>query len=265
MVSDNSRHSLAFTGMLVALAVSFGVSAAALGPPNPIATTELHKASPTLAAARQLNERMEALVKQHYPQLLQRRVNGTPVVNALFNDDGELEYSDYEIAASNPEGSLGNDYFAQHLPMAADEVAYIGLQAVVSGTTGQKVMVAFTQRLRPDEPRAPRVSLLAPPETRSIDRSLVERYFPDAFWGVLSDQARLWVLFDNNGNVLRTGTDFSRPTALTEVLEAEYPGIKTQFITDTPVTDMKLQNVKTSSGAPLQLFSVWLEQGSALP
>ena len=265
MISNNGRHSLALTGVFITLAASFAVSAAALGPPDPQYVSELHKAPPGGDASQQLNLRFEALVKERFQQLLQQRGTGTPVVNVLFNDDGSVDMADYGIAPENPEVSINKTYFAQHFHLATDEVAFVGLQGVVSGTTGQRIIIAFTQRKQSNVPDVPSAPLLGVPDTRSIDRSLVERYFPDAFRGVMSDQARLWVLFDSDGNVLRTGTDSSGPAALTGVLEAEYPGIKTQFITATPVTDGHLQNVMTSSGESLELFSVWLQKGSARP
>ena len=261
MVAKNSRHSLALTGALIVLATSLGASAAALDPPSP--TTELHKLPPDDATARQLNQRLQALVKERYPQLLQQPVSGTPVVNVLFKDDGSVDYSNSEIAAGSPEGLLGKAYYAQHLHMPEEEVAYVGIQRVVSPTTGQIVWVTFTQRKRLNTP--PPTNVLPAPDTRSIDRSLVQRYFPEALQGGVSTQTRLWVLFDSEGNVLRTGTDSSRPAALTGVLETEYPGIQTGFITATPVTNDQMQSVKTLSGEPLQLFSVWLAKGSALP
>ena len=261
MVAKNSRHSLALTGVLIVLATSLGASAAALDPPSP--TTELRKLPPSEAPAHQLNERLQALVKERYPQLLQQKVNGTPVVNVLFKDDGSVDYSNSEIAAGSPEGLLGKAYYAEHLHMPEDEVAYVGIQGVLSPVTGQVIWVTFTQRKRPDAP--PPKNVLSAPDTRSIDRSLVQRYFPGALQGGVSAQIRLWVLFDSEGNVLSTGTDTSRPAALTEMLETEYPGIRVEYITATPVTDEQMQEVKTSSGEPLQIFSLWLEKGQALP
>lgn len=261
MVANNSRHSIALTGALVILAVSFGASAAALDPPSP--TTELHKAPPAADVSRQLDLRFEALIKERFQQLLEQRVTGVPVVNVLFGQDGSVEVSDYGIAPENPEASIDEAYFARHFHLAADEVAFTGLQGVVSATTGQKIMVAFTQKKQPNGP-APKNLFLAP-DTRSIDRSLVQRYFPEALQGGVSAQTRLWVLFDNDGKVLRTGTDTSRPAALTEVLETQYPGIRVEYITATPVTDEKMQEIETSSGEPLQLFSMWLKKGSTLP
>ena len=184
-------------------------------------------------------------------------------MNVLFKDDGSVDYSNSEIATGSPEGLLGKAYYAQHLHMPEEEVAYVGIQGVVSPTTGQIVWVTFTQRKRPNAP--PPKNILPGRDTRSIDRSLVQRYFPEALQGGVSTQTRLWVLFDSEGNVLRTGTDSSRPAALTGVLETEFPGIRAEFINTSPVTNEQMQEVKTSSGEPLQLFSVWLAKDSALP
>ncbi len=261
MVAKNSRHSLALTGVLVILAASFGASAAALDPPN--STTPLRKAPPSEAPAHQLNQRLQALVRERYPQFWQHQVSGTPVVNVLFKDDGSVDYSNSEIAAASPEGSLGGEYYAQHLHIPAEEVAYVGIEGVLPPLTGQVVWVTFTQRQRPNSP--PPQYVLHHPDTRSIDRSLVQRYFPEALQGGVSTQTRLWVLFDSEGNVVRTGTDTSRPAALTGVLETEFPGISAEFIISSPVTNEQMQEVKTSSGEPLQLFSVWLRKESPLP
>lgn len=261
MVEKNSRHPLAFTGVLVILAASLGASAAALDPPN--STMELRKLPPSEVPAQQLNQRLQALVKERYPQFWQQQVSGAPVVNVLFKDDGSVDYSNSEIAAGSPEGLLGRQYYAQHLHMPEEEVAYVGLQRVVSPVTGQTVWVTFTQRKRPNSP--PPKNVLHGRDTRSIDRSLVQRYFPEALQGEVSTQTRLWVLFDSEGNVVRTGTDTSGPAALTEVLETRYPGIDTEFIHTSPVTNEEMREVKTASGEPLRLFSVWLRKGSPLP
>lgn len=261
MVAKSSKHSFALTGVLVILAASCGASAAALDPPD--STTQLRKLPPSQVPAQQLNQRLQTLVREQYPQFWQHKVSGAPVVNILFKDDGSVDYSNSEIAAASPEGLLGKEYYAQHLHMPAEEVAYVGIQGVLSPITGQVVWVTFTQRKRPNAPQP--TNVLRGRDTRSIDRSLVQHYFPEALQGGVSTQVRLWVLFDSEGNVVRTGTDSSRPAALTGVLEKEYPGITPEFINASPVMNEQMQEVKTSSGEPLQLFSVWLRKGSPLP
>jgi hypothetical protein len=143
--------------------------------------------------------------------------------------------------------------------MAPELVGYVGEQSVMVPGTGTRIRIAFTQKSGAQTP------VLSVPDTRALDFSLVERYFPAALKGNVPDQSRLWVLFDSDGNVVRTGQDFSAPAALPRVLEAEIPGIQTQFITSTPVVGTNSQDVKTASGKTLQLFSIWLRKGSPLP
>jgi hypothetical protein len=55
---------------------------------------------------------------------------------------------------------------------------------------------------------------------------LMEHYFPGAFGSANADQ-RPWILFDQLGAVLRTGTaDSNRTSKLEPYLEQRFPGIK---------------------------------------
>jgi hypothetical protein len=64
----------------------------------------------------------------------------------------------------------------------------------------------------------------AAPSTATLE--LMERYFPEAFAAASSSQ-RPWVLFNQQGAVLRTGTaDWNRSSKLESYLEQRFPGIK---------------------------------------
>jgi hypothetical protein len=100
---------------------------------------------------------------------------------------------------------------------------------------------------------------------RDLDRALVQRFFPQ----VLAQRAPLkegvWILFDHEGRVLRTGQEPLEPEHLREVLEQRYPGIQTSDMTATPVVGPNGRPIKDAHGHPLQLTCVWLASGSPLP
>lgn len=220
---------------LLLVAASFGVCGAELTAPSSDTSIPLHKPAPTQESSLHLDERLVALVEDRYPGPLKTKTSGQAIVHVLFRRDGSVAHADYEVVPGNAEEQIDAKYYAQHFHMPANEIAYLGLQGIISPTTGQRVLITFTERRRPSQRYTPK--LLSPPDTRAIDRALVERYFPNAMKGGQSDQERLWVLLDSRGNVVRTGRDYSGNSLLTRTLEATFSGIKTQFVTATPVTD----------------------------
>jgi hypothetical protein len=103
------------------------------------------------------------------------------------------------------------------------------------------------------------------PDTSAVDRAIVTRFFPDAMEHGVAAGEGLWVLFDRDGNVLRTGREPFEPSNLNKMLEARYRGITISTVTVTPVTREDAQHVKNASGEDLQLHSLWLDSGSPLP
>ena len=136
---------------------------------------------------------------------------------------------------------------------------HIGAQALEFGT--QTVLVVYTDKGAQHTPFTS--NLFA--DSRAIDRVLAERFFPAAFEHGLSPGEGIWVLFDQNGAVLRTGQESFEPAKLIPILESRYPGIKSNQMTVTPVVDANMRPVGGSSGGELHLCSVWLDPGSPLP
>jgi len=261
MLVEAPGHSIALVGAFLALAVTLCAGAAELDEPVAPSVTELRKPPPS--PAQQLGERFAQIVKARYPQLLNEKLDRNPVVNILFKQDGTVDHADYQVVSGQPEDAIDAAYYAGHFHMEANKVAYMGLRAIVSPSTGQRIVIAFTERKKPNQPYVSKV--IHSPDTRAIDRSLTQRYFPDAIKSGAADQERLWVLFDSDGHVVRAGKDSSSGVALTHVLEERFPGIETEFITATAVTDQRWQPMNTLSGKPLQLFCIWLKKGSSLP
>ena len=94
--------------------------------------------------------------------------------------------------------------YAKTFDIKPEEVGYIGVQGMEIPTTGQKLLIAFTERKTPGRPFVS--SLIAAPDTRDVDRKIAERYFARELQNGVSSHESLWVLFDNAGHPLKPGT-----------------------------------------------------------
>jgi beta-lactamase regulating signal transducer with metallopeptidase domain len=261
MISETPRHSIALLGALAGSALLLCASAAALDPPSPVTATELQKSVP--GSDNRLASNLAALVEERYPDLLSRKAAGTPVVSVLFKPDGSVERTSYTMFEGSPVNfKPTKDHYAKQLNIPSSDVSYVGLQGIVFPTTGQTILVAFTERGRSG---APSTSVIGTPNTREIDRSLTERYFPDVLAGTVDAGMRLWILFDSEGHVLRNGREPRGDEPIGHVLQARFPGIETEYVTSTFITDRTARLIRDRAGEPLGLLCVWLKKGSPLP
>jgi hypothetical protein len=104
------------------------------------------------------------------------------------------------------------------------------------------------------------------PDTRTIDRQIFEHNFDPATRRALPAGQSPWLLLDRGGKVLRSGVEvMNDERGFLVVLTTRFEGIKAQEMTVTPLTDSSGKPVKDAGGADVNLFSVWLASGSALP
>lgn len=266
MFSKSPHHSLAATAAFLVLAISLGACAAQLDPPTVGSAAPLLKLPPdSESEAAKLTQRFSPIVEERFPQLMHQAVKGTPVVYLLFRNDGRVEQAICETVGGKPGEEVTStvEAYAQRFRIPVAEVAYAGIQGITVPATGQWIVIAFTERKDPTQPFVSQVVDM--PNTRSIDRALTERYFPDALKAAIPKKVRRWVLLDSDGHVLRTGEESSSTPELTHILEARYPGIETQYITATAVPGDHSKWLVDPSGVPLQIFCVWLKKGSSLP
>jgi hypothetical protein len=64
-------------------------------------------------------------------------------------------------------------------------------------------------------------------DSRALDRALVERFFPGVLAQGVSTGHGIWILFDHDGNVPRTGEERFESRDLRTLLETRFPGIRT--------------------------------------
>lgn len=257
MLTGPVRYRKVLAGFFLAIATSLVFAATDLSAPASDSAMELRKSPPSHDAAAP--QKFAALLRDKYPTLVTEKAAGTPVVTILFNHDGTVARTDMEIFPGSPEEFKPAKAQFGRVGMAPEVVGYIGEQGIDTGTN--RILVVYTEKGAQHIPFTS--NLFA--DSRMIDRAIAERFFPRAFKQGVSPGEGIWVLFDHDGAVLRTGQESFDPSQLNHILESRYPGIKASDMTVTPVVDADWRRIRNNSGDELHLHSVWLDAGSPLP
>jgi hypothetical protein len=258
MMTGPVRFRKALMGLSLAVATSLilvasGLSAPAVGGYS----TVLRKPPPSHAGAPP--EKFAALIKERYPTLANQKVAGTPLLIALFNHDGSIARTEQDVFQGPPQAFKATKALFERFGLTPDAVGPMGVQGLEFAN--QTILVVYTERNDQQIPSSSNVF----PDSRTIDRALTERFFPGVFDHGTAAGEGIWVLFDRQGAVLRTGQESFDPTKLIPLLESRYPGIKASEMTVTPVVDSNMHPIKILSGGELELYSVWLDVGSSQP
>lgn len=259
MINGKPRRQAWLLGLLCSLAASFVVTAASLNAPAMDSPATIRK--PMDQPLPQYVLDFERLLMKQYPKLLTDKAPGTPVVLVLYDRAGKMER--WEIAETfngDPEEFEAPDSMFERFGVKKEELGWIAVQGVES--KANRILVVFSYRKDPNS-NYPPAGLF--PDTSAVDRAIVTRFFPGAMEHGVAAGEGLWVLFDREGNVLRTGREPLEPNSLEKLLESRYRGIDISAITVTPVRRDDAQPVKNASGEDLQLHSLWLDQDSPLP
>jgi beta-lactamase regulating signal transducer with metallopeptidase domain len=262
MMLERPRHYVMLAGAFLALSAAFVACTAQLEPPAAISDADLRKSPPT-DSVNPLPQRLRSILEERHPQLLRERVEGIPLVFILFGPGGAVQ-THAEMSGSRPQDfEAFKASFNRYFGVAPEEVAYRGEQGVLAPTAkgNNKILALFTERRTPGEAF---VSPLAP-DTRDIDRRIAEHYFASELKEGVPTRERLWVLLDSEGRILKSGKAPTGTGGIGHALEAQFPGIRSQYVTVTPITDRSLRPMKDLNGKPLQLHSVWLAADSRQP
>lgn len=259
MINGKPRRRAWVLGFLCSLAASFVVAAASLNAPSTDSLAEMRK--PINSPLPRYIQDFEAMLKQQYPKLLTDKVPGTPVFVVLYDSAGKMErWEQAETFKGNPNEFTAPDSIFERFGVKQQELGWIAVQGIESKEN--TMLVVFSYRKGPNTGYPP-AGLFS--DTSDIDRAIVARFFPDAMQRGVAAGEGLWVLFDPEGNILRTGCEPFAPNTLEQMLESRYRGIEISAITVTPVTRDDAQQVKNASGEDLQLHSLWLDPASPLP
>ncbi len=242
-VRRNCRASfIARTRASVRVCIWALAAATALAQPS---APELRKGPPD-SGSRGYDKRLTALIEQRYPGLHAGKPEGIPVVTVLLNYDGSVAGTYLEFAREGAAALTASEEKFARFGLSAGRMQYIGVGRIQLSTT-------------------PAVVIIGAGDSRDLDRALVERFFPNALTQRAPANHRLWILFDHEGRVLRTGEETTSPEKLRQALEARFPGIRTTDMTSSPVFGRNNLPLEDSSHHPLELDCVWLAAGSALP
>ena len=259
MINGKPRRQAWVLGLLCSLAASFVVAAASLNAPSTDSLAEIRK--PINSPLPQYIRDFEAMLKQHYPQLLTDKAPGMPVLVVLYDHAGKMERWDRaETYTGKPEEFQAPDSIFERFGVKQEELGLIAVQGMES--KANTLLVVFSYRKGPNTSYPP-AGLFS--DTSAIDRAIVARFFPDAMQKGVAAGEGLWVLFDAEGNILRTGREPFAPNTLEQMLESRYRGIEISAVTVTPVMRDNAEHVKNASGEDLQLHSFWLDTASPLP
>ena len=220
------------------------ISITLYAPSHAVNLAELQKPPPDAIAPS--HERMTALIKERYPQLLLGHLSGTPVLTVLLNADGTIARSDLEISQQS----------AGTLTVTEFQFAPFGLRP------------GELQSVGVEREQLPHGAVLIVSGTRSsveLDRALVERYFPKVMTERVPAGEELWILFDHSGNVLKFGEEILPSADLKDTLEQRYRGILISAITVSSVIAPDGRQIEDTAQVPLHLDCVWLTTNSPSP
>jgi beta-lactamase regulating signal transducer with metallopeptidase domain len=209
-----------------------------------------------------LGRAFEQLLKSKFPGLLEEKVAGTPVVVALINEDGSITRAEKFISPEPVENVNATKATFAMLGLDEASVPYVGNMGMRSPNDPSKVLlIVFTELAKPGETFVSRMA----PDTRAVDRAIFNRYFSDTAKKGVPEGEGLWVLLDHEGHVLRSGQESISQPQWNRTLESRFPGIRTEGVTVTPITDAENKPIQDLGGKNLQLHSVWLAPNSPLP
>jgi hypothetical protein len=208
------------------------------------AAPDLRKPAPD-AQAQPYRERLVALIEGRYPHLLTQRIAGTATVTFLFDADGTLAGSNLELLSAPVSLLTASEVQFARFGLSAGELKYIGVSRI--SLPLNTVLVVFGGR-----------------DSRELDLALVEHFFPKIPAQGVPRGFGIWILFDHEGHVLRTGQERFGSRDLRKMLETRFPGIRTSDMTVTPVPAVPGSAAKLSS-SPVLLHCVWLAVQSPAP
>ncbi|HET9865360.1 MAG TPA: M56 family metallopeptidase [Steroidobacteraceae bacterium] len=217
------------------------------------------KPAPSGSTALALGRHFEQVLADRFPALLEREGPGTAMVVLLLNEDWSVAKAAQVITTDDiptSESTFGV------LGLAKEDVPYVGNMGMQSPLDpNHRVLMVYTERSTPGKRFVSHVF----PDTRALDREIYRRYFPQSATHGMSAGEQPWVLLDREGHVLRSGHEPVDSSQWNRTLESRFPGIRTQEITVTPITDDAGEAVRDAEGKELQLHSVWLATGSPPP
>ncbi len=204
---------------------------------------ELRKVPPSFWLQR--TELIE-VIRERYPNLEKQDFSGTPLVTVLFSADGTVVATHLERLPDKASAPVASEAQFQRLGVTQGTLQYVGTARVAVGNSSP--IVIFAAR-----------------DSRDLDRALIEHYFPRAINERATDDRTLWILFDHDGRVIRTGSEVLNPKTFARTLEHRFSGIHTDEMMAVEIWSKDGKPVRNGAHHRLKLECVWLTGGSPVP
>jgi beta-lactamase regulating signal transducer with metallopeptidase domain len=251
------RKSIALAAVVLGAACLF--MATSITAPALAAIDAPLKPTPSGGTALKIGRHFEQVLAERFPGLLEQDHDGTAMVVMLLNDDWSVASA---AQVTTRDAVPVDERIFGVLGISREDVPYVGNMGMQSPLNpAHKVLMVYTERSTPGKRFVSHVF----PDNRAVDREIFRRHFPHAAKNGVPGGLQPWVLLDREGHVLRSGQENVEPSEWNRTLESRFPGIKTEGITVTPITDDSGEPVLDGAGKELQLNSVWLAPGSPAP
>jgi beta-lactamase regulating signal transducer with metallopeptidase domain len=258
---DSPRHRALLAAAFFALAGACVLAATQVAPPARLDDTPL-KLPPSGAASMRVGQAVELLARAEYPDLLEGRFHGAPVLVVLMNEDFSVARS-ARIEKRDAKELVGAEDFGV-IGLVTSDVPYVGATYMaLPDKPGKGFNVVYTEpNAKPSEKFVSKLF----PDTRAVDRKIFEHNFDAQTRRAIPAGQSPWMLLDRGGKVLRSGMEpMNDDRGFIAVLTARYPGITAQEMTVTPVTDASGKPIADLGGNDVNLVSVWLASDSPAP
>jgi hypothetical protein len=274
---DKPRTSVLSSATLLLLATGALATAAALDAPAPdefrVPPFPIPDSASLAEQEAKVTVALQKLVDEKYPQLLKGDFSGFPVVTVLFNPDGSVESSTYEMTAgSNKDRGYGIGNL-EILGVPSEEEGYVQAETLPV-PFGKEIFVRYGERKNPGDSYFYHYWPIDTVDRESLDNELLARYFPDVLEGSAAE-GQLWIILDSEGRVLATGQDVvvSIPEldggvssqSADSAIKSLYPTLQTDRAQFWPLMDATSQPITDINGRMTSLYCVWLAPGASLP
>jgi beta-lactamase regulating signal transducer with metallopeptidase domain len=259
MTQGTQRFSRALALMALGLTAICLLAATSLQAPVLAAADVPLKPTPTGAAALKLGQQFERMLADRFPDALETAAPGSMVV-ILVNADWSIA-SAALVTAGRGDIPADERSFGV-IGIDKQDVPYVGAMRMQSPKDpAHWLLMLYTERNTPGQRFVSHIF----PDNRAVDRQIFRTYFAQAAKSGVPAGEQVWVLLDREGHVLRSGQEPVESSSWTRSLEARFPGIRTEGITVTPITNEAGEPVLDGAGKELHLISVWLAPGSSPP
>lgn len=201
---------------------------------------------------------IEPVIRATLPELYDETPDGNVLVTAVFDANGKLK-SAKQAAYTSEDNLDAHENRLKRLAAAGGALERISTTAVIPGSGSAPfkptVLYAFEKS---DDPLVEAHPLSSESlQEAAVQRALVERYFPQVATESPQPHELLWVLLNEEGEVVRTGRSASNPEALSASIPNLVPGADVLVRRTKPVGQLLGRDVLDVQRQPVLVSFLW--------